>query len=432
MVPTSHKAPGNRGFFMVNRFRPTYLASNMTRFAIFFLLLAGLMTGCFTPSSPEPPIVLDAPFNVASVRFPNDTVYNRANLNPIPNGRVRLFLEKCATRGTVRLGFIGGSITAGAITTTQSRRYSSLLASYIKQAYPGLKSVVEINAGIGSTGSRYAASRAAEDLLAQSPDLIVIEFAVNDFVAGSDAYIRATLEGLVRQCLLHAADVPVLLLFTAKGDGQNVQALHAAVGDHYALPMISYRDAIWPLIDSNRMSWNDVFHDDPHPNDNGHRIAAHLLYTYLKKAAGQSATAGITVPPPLYSDLYQYAGVVTTGDTAVQATLSGWQAIAGDKGRTQYQSSGSGTSTLTLRTARRELTIGLHMHGSQNSNIRVLVEGGGLDTVLSDSYPFEHTRLFQVFARDDALPVAMRTVRIEHQGSAAFKLDYVLYAGQPQ
>ncbi len=384
------------------------------------------------PGSETPPVLRDESFRLGKVDFPNDTIYTRANVGVESNARLRTFLEKCETQDVVRIGFIGGSITASAGATAPIYGFSSRLVSFIKEGFPNLKSVVEINAGIGATGSRYGVSRVVPDLLSRAPDLIVIEFAVNDFIGGTEDEIRATIEGLVRQCLLYPAQVPVMMLFTAKGDGQNVQALHAEIGAHYGLPMISYRDAIWPLIDSGRIAWGDVFRDDPHPNNNGHRLAAHLLYTYLKRAAlsPQGHTGGVEppVPAPLVTDLYQYAGVTTATDSSVRAQPVGWKAITRSNGRVAYKTTGSSTSTLTLTTTRRELTLGIHMHPKRNSQVRI-TDGAAIDFTVNDNGPIEYTQFIKVFAADTA---TLRTIRVEHTGGRVFTLDYVLYVGPPE
>ena len=129
-------------------------------------------------------------------------------------------------------GSIGGSITEGAKADTAEGRYANLIAAHI-----GAKLV---NAGIGASGSLFGCYRAKNDLLKYNPDFITIEYAVNDH-AGED--VQPGFEGLVRQCLALPTKPLVLLIFTMEENGHNVQDLHIPVGNHYQLPMISYRDA---------------------------------------------------------------------------------------------------------------------------------------------------------------------------------------------
>jgi hypothetical protein len=362
-------------------------------------------------------------FTVAGVDFPDEGVLARALKARVPDPRTARFLEKCRAGGTVRLGFIGGSITEGATATRKSSRYSSLFASALERRYPGLR-VEEVNAGVGSTGSRYAASRVGRDLLDAVPDLMVIEFAVNDFGEES-GYAAATLEGVVRQALARNPEAPVALLFMGKGDGRNAQEEHAAVGRHYALPMISWRDAVWPLIDSARIPWSAVFHDDPHPGNDGHRIAAHLLETWLARAP-ETTQALAPLPEPLFGDLYARAGALEPGDTTVTAQAQGWEDFE-DDGRTSWRTTTSTSATLTLHTSARELTLGVRVLPSENSTVRVRVEGRP-DVFLSNVGLFRHTRFVRIFSEAEARP---RTVRVMHESGPRFTLDRVLYAGRP-
>ena len=98
-----------------------------------------------------------------------------------------------------------------------------------------------INAGLGGTGSMYGALRAGRDLLAGLPDFVVVEFAVNDNWTDGEAF-----EGLVRQILAQPNSPAVLLLFMMWEKGGNDQEMQSIVGAHYLLPMVSFRDAIWP------------------------------------------------------------------------------------------------------------------------------------------------------------------------------------------
>jgi lysophospholipase L1-like esterase len=394
-------------------------------------LVSFLFLSCLSepdPRAPSPPPAGDASgikpeFTVAGVGFPDSAVLSRAFLSRDPDPRTARFLEKCRAGGTVRVGFLGGSITAGAGASRRSKRYSSLFTAALERRYPGLR-VEQLNAGVGSTGSRYAASRAGRDLLDALPDLVLIEFAVNDFgEAPGDA--AATLEGVVRQALLRNPEAPVVLLFMAKGDGRNAQAEHEAVGRHYALPMISWRDAVWPLIDAARLPWKAVFKDDPHPNNDGHRIAAHLLETWAARAP-QSAGPLAPLPEPLFGDLYARAGALEPGDSVVVAQGSGWEDFE-DAGRTGWRTTTDKAATLTLRTSARELTLGVRIDPHARSTVRVRVEGKP-DLVLHNSDLFRYTRFVRVFSEAEALP---RTVRVTHESGPGFTLDRVLYAGPP-
>lgn len=141
--------------------------------------------------------------------------------------------------------------------------------------------VTYINAGIGGTPSRYGVFRAEPHLLCHQPDFVLIEFAVND--TGLDAETVRHMEGLIRQALKQDNNAAVMLLFmmTSKpaveaktkpwqamhgkpfvykdiAYGLNVQNYQIPLGQHYGLPMISFRDAAFPLITEGYFKWHEV------------------------------------------------------------------------------------------------------------------------------------------------------------------------------
>ncbi|MGE4490548.1 MAG: SGNH/GDSL hydrolase family protein [Kiritimatiellales bacterium] len=220
--------------------------------------------------------------------------------------RLYNFFEKVRSGEPVTLGVIGGSITQGARASTMNQRYANRIAAWLSEKFPS-SNVKLINAGIGGTGSNYGCLRVKDDLLKYNPDLVVIEFSVND--AALQDLSMPTYEGVVRQVLETPA--AVLLLFTMCSvepgtknlekilmpgtepvfengliRGGNVQYWHAQIGHHYELPMISYRDAVWPEIAAGRLKWDDLMADRVHPSDRGHEIIANLIVSYLQGAFG--------------------------------------------------------------------------------------------------------------------------------------------------
>jgi GDSL-like Lipase/Acylhydrolase family len=184
-----------------------------------------------------------------------------------------------------------------------------------------------VNAGAGGTGSMYGALRADKDLLFAKPDLVVIEFAVNDNWTDGEAY-----EGLVRQILAQPNSPAVVLLFMMWERGGNDQEMQAKVGAHYHLPMVSFRDAMWPEMAAGRMKWSDYIVDTVHPNDAGHAAAARFLTAMCEtgmKAARTTFNAGDPLPSPLHSLAFQQVEWRDAADL-VPALNKGWRQTVDD------------------------------------------------------------------------------------------------------
>ncbi|MCR5380770.1 MAG: SGNH/GDSL hydrolase family protein [Lentisphaeria bacterium] len=227
-------------------------------------------------------------------------------------------------------GSIGGSITEGAKADSVEGRYPNLIAAHI-----GAKLV---NAGIGASGSLFGCYRAKNDLLKYNPDFITIEYAVND---ANKPEIQPGFEGLVRQCLALPTKPFVLLIFTMEENGTNVQHLHIPIGNHYQLPMISYRDALYPEVTAGRLTWRDLSPDEVHPNQDGHRLVAELVCHFLDTAAPTLHEQPL--PEPLFTDSLRYAtGRIVDATTLTVLQNDGWTTGPHRGGYTAFQANQPG------------------------------------------------------------------------------------------
>lgn len=102
-----------------------------------------------------------------------------------------------------------------------------------------------IKAGVGGTPSELGMIRFDRDVLRgeEQPDLVVIEFAVND---EGDETKGDCYESLVRKVLNLPWKPAVVLLFSVFANDWNLQERLKPVGYCYDLPMVSIRDAVSP------------------------------------------------------------------------------------------------------------------------------------------------------------------------------------------
>lgn len=197
-------------------------------------------------------------------------VGNRARLGKV--------MKRARDGGGVTIGVIGGSITQGTGASSSAENYAAYNMTWWIKTFP--KSVYRmdfVNAGIGATGSYIGVHRAADDLLAKKPDVVVVEFSVNDTNAKRD---YQSYNSLVRHILEQDNDPAVILLFTTQENGTSLVDTHRKIGEAYDLPMISYKNAIMPEIEAGRFTWKDISPDNIHPNSKGHGIIGELLWAY--------------------------------------------------------------------------------------------------------------------------------------------------------
>ena len=205
----------------------------------------------------------------------NGLLYRKSLVNQGDPLRIKKVMKKALQGEKIVLGYFGGSITQGAVASSWGKNYTSLTTGWWRSKFPNAE-IIHVNAGIGATGSIIGLHRAHTDLLKLEPDLIIVDFAVNDYL-DEPLILSDVFESLIRMLLYSKKDPGVVLLFLTRKDGGNTQNIHAKTGFYYDLPMISFRDAMWPELTEGRIQWEDIEGDEVHPNDCGH----YLLYKFL-------------------------------------------------------------------------------------------------------------------------------------------------------
>ncbi|HJN14737.1 MAG TPA: GDSL-type esterase/lipase family protein, partial [Armatimonadota bacterium] len=280
-----------------------------------------------------PPGDLDLPQRIAGSGPSADALYQTALISEGDHARLQHVLAKARRGEDIIIGVIGGSITGGAGASSRERSYGSLVADWWRTTFPEAR-IEFVNAGIGGTGSIYGALRAQRDLLSRQPDFVITEFAVND---GADQACADSIEGLTRQILTQPNSPANLMLFMVhhhEEQARNVQAAQIPVGEHYGLPAISFRDAVWTEIEAGRLTWESILADTVHPNDAGHRLAADLVIHHLEKvlanlpAAPDLATVA-AAPDPLHTDAFEQVVLHEAGKAALRRA-DGWEVEDGD------------------------------------------------------------------------------------------------------
>lgn len=183
-------------------------------------------------------------------------------------------IEKAQSGEEVTIAYLGGSITEGA-TAGAERCYAKLSFTHFAEKFGTGDNVKYVNAGISGTPSKLGILRLDRDVLAYDPDIVFLEFAVND---GNDAEHQNAYESIVRTLL--QKDIAVVLLFSVTEGGHSCQDYMQQIGEAYSLPMISYRDALRFMFDNGRMTWKDFSDDTIHPNAAGHAMVAQMVNNY--------------------------------------------------------------------------------------------------------------------------------------------------------
>lgn len=286
------------------------------------------------------------PFTVAGFSHPEQEkkeVRDFVIRNGLPN-----FFNKALNGDSIKVAYLGGSITA-----QNGWRIYSL--DWFKQRFP--KTVFsEINAAIGGTGSDFGVFRLKDHVLKFNPDLIFVEFAVNDGNTPSKKIIRS-IEGIVRQSLLQNSKTDICFVYTIKGDfleneqkgilPQSAENMEK-VADRYGIPSVNFGFEVANMVSKNQLimignskelNGINVFSPDgvhPYPE------TGHIIYNNVLKRSFElmipnnpAKLSGHKLPKPLTSDYFANTQMVDIMDVKLskhweilnikdQAELSGF------------------------------------------------------------------------------------------------------------
>lgn len=207
--------------------------------------------------------------------------------------RIRNAFVKAASGEPVTVGFLGGSITQGSLSSTPETCYAYLVYKWWCEKFPETQ-INYVNAGIGGTPSSFGVARVDDDLLKYKPDFVVVEFSVND---EDNAHYRETYEGLVRHILKDSCNTGLMLIHNVQYHNmESAEKQHLLVGKYYGLPCVSMKHSVYPLVANGTIPNREITPDDLHPNDKGHRMLADLAICLLEKIYADSIENNSVVP----------------------------------------------------------------------------------------------------------------------------------------
>lgn len=244
--------------------------------------------------------------------------------------RLKNLMKRAANGESLVIGFLGGSITQGSLSSTPKTCYAYLVYEWWKKSFPNA-AFSFVNGGIGGTTSHYGGARAWKDVLCYRPDIVTVDFSVND---DANEFFEETYEGTLRRLLAAPSAPAVVVLNNVFYDtGKNAQDYHNRIADHYGIPHVSIKDTVYPDVESGKIVRADITPDNLHPNDKGHRLVADEICKLLdsikaeveeKTIAGKSTKTdeSILLPAPLTENAYEYSRLIQIQDN--EAILDGF------------------------------------------------------------------------------------------------------------
>ena len=212
-------------------------------------------------------------------------------------------MQKLDRGEAITLATIGGSITTGyAAQPPRENGWAALLAKSLK-----VKKLV--NAGVSGTDSAAAVHRLQTQVLDAEPDLVIVEFGVND--QWLDPAVRASsYESLLRR-LLSAKKPPAVMVLALTQQGnvaRDAVDIQLALARHYGLTALDFGRWV-------QGSWASLYDEPVHPNGLGHQRIAQAIEETLRAAAkARPAAQSSALPEPVYGRAHEFSRMLA-GDT---------------------------------------------------------------------------------------------------------------------
>lgn len=245
------------------------------------------------------------PFNLSDADY--KVVMDKSLFTTGNNFRLKKVIEKLEKGEEVYIACIGGSVTEGAGPRDEGGKelwhlgYVYKFAEKLQAKYSKKngKNIHLDGAGLSGTPSTLGLLRYDNDVVAELnhvPDILVIEFAVND---DDSNFTERGFEGLIRKALLANENTAVIALFADAKTYKNSQPSKKPIAALYKIPMISIQDAV---EESGIKIDEEAFFDDyVHPKAEGHLLMADALMNLFTVVDAAKEDAKMNFPAEPYN-----------------------------------------------------------------------------------------------------------------------------------
>jgi lysophospholipase L1-like esterase len=254
-----------------------------------------------------------------------------SGLGAIDNPRLQRAMMKLRQGETISVVSIGGSITSGhQAVPADSAGWSGLVNQWWQAKAKETGGTVNYrNSGVSGTDSAFASIRVKDHVLAYNPDVVFVEFAMNDQWLSVRVRQRSY-EGALRQLLNDSERAVILLAVNEKANpDKSARANQEKIGDYYGLPTLAWADWVKPADWDRYFSGSETIH----PNNEGHANIAAGVTRYLDVAWNSPPSKippiDTTLPQALVSAEFQNVRFISGSDTDYLASdieSSGWTA----------------------------------------------------------------------------------------------------------
>ena len=299
-------------------------------------------------------LLLTALASSVSLSAPKPTYPLRDADECTARGGIPNFLAKAKAGKSLKIAYLGGSITA-------QNGWRPKTLRWFQERFPEAK-IEQIHAAIGGTGSDLGVFRLRKDVLVKKPDLLFVEFAVNDGGASPDRIVKS-MEGIVRQTWTEDPTLDICFVYTATqgmlrdlqgGKFPRAASVMESIADHYQIPSIhmclktAQMEKEGKVIFKERKGKDErraamkkgtyyFSGDGVHPyDDTGHILYLEAVVRSMPAIFAQGKVGNHSLPGPMDSGNWEKASMIPFGEGQLSAD---WKLLdlAGDSNAKRFR-----------------------------------------------------------------------------------------------
>ncbi|MEO6731390.1 MAG: GDSL-type esterase/lipase family protein [Ferruginibacter sp.] len=341
--------------------------------------------------------------NVAVARPQPDSLIAAKEFSP--RGGLPNFFAKIDAGKPVKIAFLGGSITRA------GNGYRDQILSWFKKQYPA-NQFEEIMAAVSGTASDFGACRVKQQVIDHQPDLVFIEFAVNDNRMLM-RLVRETMEGIVRQIWKSNKSIDICFIYTFAAENlpllqqnifpSSVSAMET-IASQYNIPSIHMGLAVADEIGTGKLLMSGkrdeqssipLFSiDGVHPlPETGHKIYTQVLGKNLLLLKENAAPAKHRLPVAVENNNWSNVGMIRFNKRSTRFTGEWHLTDSVTKGKEYYQ-----LQPQVYAAASTDATLKVKFKGTRFGLADIMGPGTAAIEVIIDDQPPRVISRFDAFS----------------------------------
>lgn len=199
--------------------------------------------------------------------------------------------KKLTEDKTLNVVYFGGSVTAG-YGSSDPNAYSwrALIGKWLSAEFPNAR-INNINRALGESGTYLGANRVQMDIISVQPDLLFLEYSINDrYYKSTYEKAASQYETIIREIKTALPDTDIVTILVTdqrclemnRQGKLHIQAqAHEDIAKAYHIPTIHAGRYLASVVEYSAENWSNYAIDIVHLNDAGYEIYYQVIREFL-------------------------------------------------------------------------------------------------------------------------------------------------------